>query len=321
VVAPSPGWWLVGPAKHLSSPASVTIAVQCLGPTGQGWTDPAAVAELERALVSQLPVRVLSRVRGPGEGSLTVQYYWLPEEGPDTLLVLASQPGNSVVWAQHQGFKVRAHRESSKVTVDCIWAMSQHAVPSGRLVPEIAEDFDGDGYRDFVFDGGDDEHFVNTIVSGKDGRLLLAFDVSNEIAVERRPTGLPRLAVEGIDDLQNGGEAPQYGAEAPPDEDAERGPVVLIFDRVAGRFEPAPGSKAAVTAQAIAQGPGGSANVPRRALAAALGGPAKVRAYLLMPGASYAAGGYEEIRAVQREYPQRILFKYSPTPSARPQPH
>ncbi len=317
VVTPSPGWWLVGPAKSFSSPAAVTIAVESLGPAGQGWADSAAVGELERALVTQLPVRELSRFRKRGAGTVTLDYYWLAEEGPDTLLVLTSQPGDDVVWPHYQGFKVRAHRVGPKVEIKCIWAMNEHAVPSGRLVPEIAEDFDGDGYRDFVFDAGDDDHFQNTIVSGKTGRLLLSFDHANEIAVERRPSGLPRLAVDGIGDLQNGGESYPAGK---PGESERQGPVVLMFDRVAGRFEPAPGSKATVTAQAIPQGPGDTRNIPRRTLAAALGGTDRVRAYLLMPGASNPAGGYEEVRAFRREYPQRVLFTCSPPTSTTTAP-
>lgn len=311
VATPAPGWWVIEGPCDFDSAAPATISVQCLGSVGQGWADPTDVRELERALVTQLPIRTIPRQGDQSAASLSVQYYWIPEEGPDTLLVLTSQQAG-LSSTEYHGFKVHVTREGSKIRVTCIWTLRQNHVPSGRLVPEVAEDFDGDGYRDFVF-YAEDEKFVNTIVSGKDGRLLLAFSGA-EMAVDRGGRPQVRLALDGTYDMKYGGEKPDR--EGPELE----GPVVLTFDPKAGQFQPSAGSNTAVTAKAIGQAPGGRLNGPRRALAAALGGADKVRVYLLHPGAHYPGGGYEEIPPTQQRNPERILFKYSPPPPASKEP-
>jgi hypothetical protein len=302
VISPSPGWWLTGPPDWIES-GPVTITSRCVSPPGQGWASAADVAELERALVTQLPVRDIRRQGGRGEAAMNLSYYWLPEEGPDTLLVLTSQPGGEFP-PLYRGFKVRVSREGPEVKVDCIWAMGDNHVPSGRFVPEIAEDFDGDGYRDFVF-YAEDERFVNTIVSGRDGRLLLPFSGA-EVAVGRNPQAPLSFAVEGTYDLEYGGENPHIEGAV------HEGPVVLTVDRANGQLGPAPGTGARVATQAIAQTAGGQFNGPRRALAVALGGTDKVRVYILQGGVHYPGGGYEEINAADRHHPERVLFRYEP---------
>jgi hypothetical protein len=312
VEVPSPGYWVIGPPDYRLSSA-LTLSTQPLDPAGQGFRSQAEMRDIEMALVNQLPVRDTGNARG--EIALNVAYYQVAEEGPDIWLVLSSLTwaGDSNPYSPFfKAYKVRLDRADGHVAVHCVWESLE---ATGRLVPEIAEDFDGDGIRDFVFEGGGDKH-PDVILSGSDGRVLLTF-LGNELAVEKAAVGPKRFAVDTIIGMDIEGE-PSKG----PDSWRE-GPFVLKYDRSASDYEMEEKADLQARAQAVVNAPGGQANGPRKLLARALGGTNKVRVYLLYPGAHYPGGAYEEVpqqryswnvevtpQLVAKGYPARILLRY-----------
>jgi hypothetical protein len=147
---------------------------------------------LERDLLRALPVQ-----DGAFDGAVHVgvSYAPLSSEGPDVYLVLGSAYRSMVaregraIWA----FKVRAIQKGPGFEVECLWPASVRV--NGPVV-DIREDFDGDGYRDFVFHTEDPEDGPDVILSGRDGHQLAAF-LGSTLAVEKAPTG-PKRFVAGM---------------------------------------------------------------------------------------------------------------------------
>ncbi len=187
--ASTPGLWVVR-RSAVSDYASVTIIARPLDPGDQGIQPVSQIGDIERALLNQLPVRDLY---GLGErAGIELSYYWLAEEGRDAMLVVyQARALDAHIWGSG-AYKVRVQRGDSRVTIDCVWANSDIAA---GLVPEIAEDFDGDGYRDFVFDSANGIRTVlpAAIVSGRDGKTLLRF-AGPDLAVEEKASGPKRIA-------------------------------------------------------------------------------------------------------------------------------
>jgi hypothetical protein len=313
VDVPSPGHWVIGPPDFRPSSA-FTLSVQPLDPAGQGFKATGEIGDIERALVNQLPVRDTDGVRGAT--ALDVAYYQVAEEGPDVWLVLSSLAwvGSSNPYSPfYKAFKVRLDRANGQLAVHCLWDSLE---ATGRLVPEIAEDFDGDGVRDFVFQGAGDKH-PDVILSGSGGRVLLTFR-GNELAVEKAAASPMWFAVDTIIGMEIEGE-PSKG----PDSWRE-GPFFLKYDRSEGDYDIGDKTDLQAEAQPVVDAPGGQFNGPRKLLARALGGTNKVRVYLLYPGVHYAGGAYEEVpqqryswnvevtpQAVAKGYPARILLRYN----------
>jgi len=188
ILVPEPGLWIVGTPEDLAKAAFVAYAYP-LDPEAQGWQSVEQVGDLERALVAQFGMRNISArdLDNPDEAELGyppddpswvgVGYYWVEGER-DTLLVLATQGcgycrGTSSD-LQARAFKVRLRREGIGLKLECMWA----APVFGPFVPTVAEDFDGDGLRDFVFDT-DRDLAMNMngglVLSGADGRPFVRF--------------------------------------------------------------------------------------------------------------------------------------------------
>ncbi len=187
----TPSLWVVRPAV-LNDYLEVIISAGPADPGHQGLQPVSQIGDIEHALLDQLPVRDTS---GYGNrAGIELTYYWLPDEGRDMMLV---QYRGADLGGHAQGssaYKVRLGRSGGRVTVDCLWANGD---VSGGLVPEIAEDFDGDGYRDFVFDVGSGPRVLleAAIISGKDGKTLLKF-AGSELAVEKTASGPKRVAAK-----------------------------------------------------------------------------------------------------------------------------
>jgi hypothetical protein len=184
----SPGLWVIRGAS-MPDYGAVTITARPIDAEHQRSHSVAQLTEIERALLDQLPVRDLydygDRV------AMELSYYWLPDEGNDVLLVVCKTRSIGGPFWGVSPFKVRIEHSGDGVRVVCLWAANGVA---GGLVPAIAEDFDGDGYRDFVFAPGGTRVFVQaTIISGKDGKTLLKFG-GGELAVERSGAGPKRIA-------------------------------------------------------------------------------------------------------------------------------
>jgi hypothetical protein len=293
VETPQPGFWIIGP-PWMKQHSALSVSAQQLNPTSQGPLSAAQAADMERALIAQLPNR-----RGTGNPEVSrvdVSYYWLPKEGRDTLLVLASlSPQNDIRPAEYQAFKVRLDRSGANTKVECLWASE---VP-GPLVPDIDEDFDGDGYRDFVFvtDLDHDSELPNSVLSGKDGSELVSFS-QNDLAVEKRAAGPKRVAVRAGDVAQ----VHQYSSEQQ-------------------RFVPVPEPR--LQAQAMEAGGAAGINVGWKRLAQLVGGAQNVRLYLLYRAAYDPSAEVEHILArksnwtwkvtqelIDKGYPARMVYSW-----------
>jgi len=311
VETPTPGLWVIGP-EWRSKEAAVTIFVHSLDPASQGLRPTKEVGGLERALVSQLPVRDTEVFAS--DTALGVGYYWLRDEGPQTLLVVgSSRPMDNPNFTFLKVFKVQVRLVSGSLMVDCLWSSRE---VGGRFIPEIAEDFDGDGSRDFVFDSDGRDHVSTTVLSGKDGSLLASLS-GNELAVEKSQGGRKRFAVDYLVGMKFDGE------ESGPDGETRKGPFVLEFDRQDRSLEveeerDIPQASAATPRPRLPFTAG-----PRQLLTQALGDPGRVRVYLLQPGAALPRAGFEEVPqqrytwnlavtsdSIAKGYPARILYRY-----------
>jgi hypothetical protein len=312
---PSPGYWVIG-APDMWPSSGLTLSVQSLDPAGQGFGSVDEKGAIEKALVDQLPVRDTGNDRG--RIALDVAYYRIPGESPETWLVLSSlaEVESSNPYSPFfKAFKVGLARTGRGIEVECLWA-SSHA--TGRLVPEIAEDLDGDGVRDFVFQGAGDKH-PDSILSGNTGRLLVDF-IGNEIAVEKAAVGPRRFAVDTLVGMEVEGKK-SLGTDA-----WTPGPFILTFDPPSADFNIQDDEDVREEMGSGVHAPGGQFNGPRKLLARALGGTHKMRVYLLEPGVSFGNGGaYEEVpqqrywwnveptpAAIAKGYPARILLRYGP---------
>ncbi len=181
-----PGLWVVvergDPVR-----AAVTVFAQEISDAHRRPFSAGQVAAIDRALVWRLTERYCQA----GDQAIGVSYYWLPAEGPDTLLAVASwlSEGNFAT-LQSTVFKVRVEQSGRSVDVDCVWRSSESP---GVLMADVDADFDGDGYRDFLFDPGTVDGQNAVIISGKSGAKLLEFR-QGLLAVEKRSTGPATIA-------------------------------------------------------------------------------------------------------------------------------
>jgi hypothetical protein len=261
VVTPGPGFWVVSDPRERQRSAFTLFAIPA-DISQAGHVPPERTAALERALVNQLPVRDALCAVGD-DCRLGVHYLWLPGEGEDVLLVVAST-ANSGPAVGLKAFRVRVDLVADPPQLHCDWSLEDVA---GPLVPGIAEDFDGDGYRDFVFEGSlSTIEFGPTIVSGRYGTQLLSFQ-GRTLAVERKATGPKRVAAEAtLNDAK-----------------ASLTRVVYVFDNSVGRYRPIQ----PLNTQGLASSPNAdstsSSATLENTLGAVVGGRGNVRTFVLPP--------------------------------------
>jgi len=278
VLTPSSDLWLVGTAEDwFRNNAAITLFAEPVDLAKQGVFRNYQVTDVEKALLTQLPVRDGEAQRnGPLMAFGGVIYDSLQNEERDTLLVV----GTASAWRSYNSsftykvFKVRLDRSGGRIRVGCIWGVSE--IPAGRLLPEISEDFDGDGYRDFVFDSQGADNVPNYVVlSGKDGHRLFAFS-GDELAVERNAAGPKRVAFRAFDEALMSETQAARGLTGSPLDNApgvfRYSPESRVFGAEAGA-----GRKTASEASSGVSAPG----VARRLLAKEVGGAEKIRVYLM----------------------------------------
>jgi hypothetical protein len=303
---PVPGLWVVREPGGKGMP-HVLVFARPLDPEKQGFLPVEQVGDVEKALVDQLPVRECTFWCGLG-----VWYYWLPEEGRDVLLVVSQKEGDPEYQPHsHEVFKVRLDRTGPKIKVECLWA----AVVEGPMVPGIAEDLDGDGYRDFVFQGTLYDYGSNSVLSGKDGRGLLQFR-GEELLVEKGVSGGKRVAVRA-----------GWVDRAPDRYSKEVLPRFFAFSPEQSKFKAIEVKQPAPAASAAAQPPGEREHdALRRTFAAEVGGAERVRAYVVLFPPTMPSYPVEEIKlrehrrledevtpeAIAKGLPVRILYLYPP---------
>lgn len=307
VETPSPDLWVVG-TPFWNERSATTIFARPLDPEKQGFQPVSQVGNLERALINQLPVRDgCGRLR---RCSIGVSYYFLPDEGPEVLLVQATIPRGSINSPpQTKVFKVHLDRTGPMIRVDCLWASGA----IGPLLPDIAEDLDGDGSRDFVFAGGKYDYGANEVLSGPDGHRLIEF-IGTELLVEKGTSGAKRVGVATLvrqySDLR--------GTTRQP-------PSVLAYSSESHTFG-AVSTDNEVRGEAVAmenKGAERAIDQTRQTFAAAVGGPANVRAYVLFRSPTRPTFRVEEITVrhvepdkeitpelVQSGFPARVWFQY-----------
>jgi hypothetical protein len=214
LLTPSERLWLVVSPTSRNNGA-FTVFARPLDAGQSPPTLPGGIGAAEQAFFMQLPVRE-ARCAANRDCSIGLHYLWLAGEGEGTALVVAS----AWDWSgapELKAFKVRLEESQNKLAVRCLWRLG---LTTGFLVPSIAEDFDGDGYRDFVFRGHDKAiEFGPSIVSGRDGSQLLAFD-GGTIAVEQASSGPKRVAAEVTLENSNGRSANH----------------LFVFDRAKGAY-------------------------------------------------------------------------------------
>ena len=299
---PQPDVWVVGPS-WFKEQGALSVFAQPLDPTRQGFLSAAQAGDMERALVAQLPIREGSG--SPVVSRIGVSYYWLPKEGRDALLVLASLPPLLERRPpQYRAFKVQLDRSGGRTSVECVWAGDA----PGRLVTDIEEDLDGDGYRDFVFEADTRDYGdANTVLSGKDGSTLLTFSYS-ELAVEKKAAGPKRIAVRQMPGREVG-ETPEAYSET--------------YQYSPGQARYMPVSETGQQVRALeSAGPAGI-NTGWKRLARMAGGAENIRVYLLNRTPERLSGDVETVlvrrttwtpevtkELIDKGYPARILFTY-----------
>ena len=307
VETPSPDFWVIG-TPDWNERSATTIFATSLDPERQGFQPVSQVGDMEKALINQLPVRDgCGRLR---KCSIGVSYYWLRDEGPDVLLVQATiPPGSSESPPQDKVFKVRLDRTGPGIRVDCLWASGA----IGPLLPDVAEDLDGDGWRDFVFAGAKYDYGANEVLSGQDGHRIVEF-LGYELLVEKGASGAKRVGVATL--VRNYSDLRQT---------TQRPPSVLAYSNESHAFA-AVSTDNEVHAEAATVQHAGGENVidqTRRTFAAAVGGPNNVRAYVLFQGPTRPTYQVEQVivrhvepsqvitpELVKSGYPARIWFEY-----------
>jgi hypothetical protein len=215
-------WLVTRVDKPWSIP--VSIVVYPFDSSQARWLEPQQGGSFATDLVRQLPVRSDAMQLADDSLRNDVGYYWLPEE-PNTLLVTMfgfhemMKPA-----AVFRVMKVRAEERAGRYDFTCVWTVERSGErdAAGPLLHAIAEDFDGDGVRDFVFDTFDVMAHDATIISGQDGHVLAHF-ASLVFSVSKRESGPKYIAV---------GEYNDVGREDPS---------VLVLSEDHARFEAAQG--------------------------------------------------------------------------------
>lgn len=180
--------WVVGYPERVRTRAPVTLfafpldlstAVRALAP---------AERELLWALLGALPIREVEL--WPGAVGIGIGLLPLAEEGDGVYLVQAAVLADTLLYP---AFKIRVDRAGPRLAIQCLCALGDGC---GFVQPEIAEDFDGDGARDFVMAGTPGVRGCrSSVVSGRDGVVLLEF--WGQLAVGRGKEGL-WLATEPV---------------------------------------------------------------------------------------------------------------------------
>jgi hypothetical protein len=277
-----PGLWVVVPRGDVTR-AAVTVFAQPMNPKLQDFRPAPEIEAWQRVLVNQLTPQYLEG----GDQALGVSYCWLPNEGPNTALVVASWLGEGQFAAlKTKVFKVRIENPGSRAKLQCLWQSEQ---AWGALMPEIEDDFDGDGYRDFLFDPGTDEHHNAVILSGRTGTQLLQLR-SGLLAIDRGAPGPRRVAARIKEDGHWTGH-------------------VLSYEREQNAFVEA--TEYGPAAKSLALGAGDS---PRARLletfVAAVGGRARVTVYA-------APGWRSELTAADRDSDKITFVNWEPAPIRR----
>jgi hypothetical protein len=278
VITPQADAWLIGPHELLERAALVAFAYP-IDPESQGQRSQQEAAGVERALLAQLPIRM---VEGTPDW-VGVGYYWIPEE-PDALLVVTTHGYRAPRYKMTLGgevheevFKVKLQRNGDKLTIDCVWG----AGAPGPLLLGITEDFDGDGYRDFVFESAEVNTVPTVILSGATGAPLARLSTLR-LAVQKDANGPKKLLADSAWQDYN-----------------SHGPEVFSYSEDAKTFEPEPPTPT-VSAQggATARKPASWAETRFAApLAAQVGGFQHLRVYYFPDGAAEAMPeGTEETR-------------------------
>jgi hypothetical protein len=321
VSAPAKGIWMVGqPEAWFHENTAITLFAGSLDPLRQALRPEREVGELERALLARLPVRdaEASRTR-PLMAFAGLYYYWLSREGRDSLLVVAT----SSAWRSDAGsftykiFKVELDRSGVEVRVGCVWGVA--GVPAGRLLAEIDEDFDGDGYRDFVFDSlGADDVPNYVVLSGKDGHKLFVFGGAL-LAVEKAASGAKRVSFHPFDQSLVAEPRAMRGArEIEPDDT----PRVYRYSQEEQVFTQQRGDGKGMMSESRASL--GDRMTADRALVNEVGDPTRVRVYVMGEARSDPESRVEKIRVplsgrtitritramVKAGYPAHILYEY-----------
>lgn len=220
---------LIGEKEKLEE-QKVVIFAYAIAPPAE-----AVQLELERTarlLLRQLPVRYWNDIWGDRVW-LALGYYRVPGEG-NTFLVVATQGHEKPMPGQL--LKVRIDTSDE---VECLWS-----VPGvGQLIPEVIEDFDNDGVRDFVFESPDPDHWPSLVLSGANGTRLVEF-LGSGLVVERVGGVVKRVSVcllhgaEQRDDsfvLVREAETGSFVAEA-PQTSAKQGQTGENEERAAARL-------------------------------------------------------------------------------------
>jgi hypothetical protein len=193
VVVPQDGFWLIGPPATIAS-CALSIFAYPIDPGQIGRLSEKDSAALEHQILLTLPVLSGAGAWPDGLVRDEIGYYWVPEERDTLIVTMYGGRRGTQPRGPFRVFKVRAHRSADGFTLECQWGnWGGPDGPQGQLLFGINEDFDGDGYRDFVFLSDDENVFPNTIVSGRDGRNLAVFS-GPTLAVDKTAHGPRRFA-------------------------------------------------------------------------------------------------------------------------------
>lgn len=291
VLTPARGLWVVDTTAR-SKDLVVTLFSRRLG-SSESWVKGPEERELETAILSQLPIR--SVCEGVQDCFMGIAYLPLSEaDGPKLLVQAMSSVGLPGKPPAYSAFKVTVHRGPSGFTLGCLWSYPV----SGPVVPEVDEDLDGDGLRDFVFSVDDYDEAMDSVISGRSGSPLFEF-CGRELVVEDRPGGPKRVAVErvwvGVSD-----ETPEPLV----------GPAVLVYSSENGVFAVeglADDTSSSPTAASATRPPAGDAGaLLANMLRSAPSHPSRVRRYLLRGVGAVAVAEGEAVVPVRRDWVERV---------------
>lgn len=194
VVVPEEGFWIIG-AKGALATGGITVLTYPIDSSQRDRLSPAETALFEKELVRQLPVRSNPYQVDDGMGMqrFDVGYYWVPNE-PNTIVVSfygAHDPYHC--GTTYALLKVKVTGSGGDLVFHCLWSASVDSM-AGPLLFDIAEDFDGDGVRDFVVEGLRTGCQNDTLISGSDGRILAKLEKGGSLVVEKKKAGPKRIA-------------------------------------------------------------------------------------------------------------------------------